>query len=142
MTIFGALGISSTGLGAHRKWMDAISDNLANMNNASAPDEVPFQERFVVAQSVNSFHRTAPLQGDSGAGVMVSGILLGDKEGRLVYEPDHPKADAEGNVRYPSINLGEQMTALMMSQRGYQANLAVVDRAKAAYEGAISIGRN
>ena len=34
-----------------------------------------------------------------------------------------------GYVRYPDIDLGDQMTQLIMAQRGYQANLAVVDRA-------------
>lgn len=142
MTIFSAIGISATGLTVHRKWMDAVSDNLANMNNASATNEVPFRERFVIATSVNAAYGTPPLEGRAGQGVMVGGIELGDAEGRMVYEPDHPLADKEGNVLYPDIDLGGQMTALLMSQRGYQANLAVVDRAKTAYEGAINLGRN
>ena len=32
MTIFGAIGIASTGLTVHRKWLDAVSDNLANVS--------------------------------------------------------------------------------------------------------------
>jgi flagellar basal-body rod protein FlgC len=34
------------------------------------------------------------------------------------------------------------MTQMIMAQRGYQANLAVVDRAKDAYQAAIQLGRN
>jgi flagellar basal-body rod protein FlgC len=59
-----------------------------------------------------------------------------------VHEPAHPLADADGNVRYPDIDLGSQMTQLIMAQRGYQANLAVVDRAKDAYTAALQLGRN
>ena len=33
------------------------------------------------------------------------------------------------------------MTQLIMSQRGYQANLAVIERAQAAYQQAIGLGR-
>jgi len=33
------------------------------------------------------------------------------------------------------------MTQLMVAQRGYQANLAVIDRARDAYQQALSIGR-
>jgi flagellar basal-body rod protein FlgC len=33
------------------------------------------------------------------------------------------------------------MTQLIMAQRGYQANLAVVDRARDAYLQALSIGK-
>ena len=35
MTIFGAIGIASTGLTVHRKWLDAVSDNLANVNTVA-----------------------------------------------------------------------------------------------------------
>jgi flagellar basal-body rod protein FlgC len=34
------------------------------------------------------------------------------------------------------------MSQLIMAQRGYQANLAVVDRAKDAYEAALRLGGN
>ena len=30
-----AIGIAGTGLSVHRKWLDAVADNLANMNTAS-----------------------------------------------------------------------------------------------------------
>ena len=78
----------------------------------------------------------------TGAGVRVKGIELGSAEGRMVFEPNHPLADAEGYVRYPDIDMSSQMTQLIMAQRGYQANAAIVDRAKATYEAALQIGRS
>jgi flagellar basal-body rod protein FlgC len=68
-------------------------------------------------------------------------MTLGDGEGRLVYEPDHELADANGYVRYPDIDLGDQMTQLLMAQRGYQANLATVERATNAYQSALQLGK-
>jgi flagellar basal-body rod protein FlgC len=59
-----------------------------------------------------------------------------------VYEPDNPIADAEGYVRYPDIDMSEQMGSLIMAQRGYQANAQVVDRARTMYESALQIGRS
>jgi flagellar basal-body rod protein FlgC len=41
----------------------------------------------------------------------------------------------------PDIDLSEQMSTLIMAQRGYQANAAVVDRAKTSYEAALQIGK-
>jgi flagellar basal-body rod protein FlgC len=134
MALFGALGIAGTGLTVHRKWLDAVSDNIANMNNASATSGEAFQARYVVAQAVD--------YGSGTGGVQVGGALLSGKtEGRLAYEPDHPLADADGMVRYPDIDLGSQMSQLMIAQRAYQANLTVVDRAKDAYQAALQIGR-
>jgi flagellar basal-body rod protein FlgC len=59
-----------------------------------------------------------------------------------VYEPDNPLADEQGYVRYPDIDLATQMGQLIMAQRGYQANAAVVDRAKETYQAALQIGRS
>ena len=59
-----------------------------------------------------------------------------------MYEPDNPIADADGYVRYPDVDLSEQMGSLIMAQRGYQANAQVVDRARTMYESALQIGRS
>jgi flagellar basal-body rod protein FlgC len=131
--VFDALNISGTGLYAHRKWLDAVSDNIANINNVSSTDGEAFKERFVVAQAVD--------YGSGEGGVRVAGAEFGSGEGRLVYEPTHPLADAEGYVRYPDIDLGEQMTQLIMAQRGYQANLTSVERATDAYRAALNLGK-
>jgi flagellar basal-body rod protein FlgC len=128
---FDAIGIAGTGLTLHRKWLDAVSDNLANINTVKPTDGEAFQARYVVAQ-----------EGEGTTGVYVAGAAYGDAAGRLVYEPDHPLADAEGYVRYPDIDLASQMGQLIMAQRGYQANAAVVDRAKETYQAALQIGRN
>jgi flagellar basal-body rod protein FlgC len=136
MTIFGAIGIASTGLTVHRKWLDAVSDNLSNMNTVRSTDEEAFRAKYVVAEAAN--------YGDDGLGegVRVAGIELGSAEGRMVYAPDHPLADEGGYVRYPDIDMSSQMTQLIMAQRGYQASAAVVDRAKESYQAALQIGRS
>jgi flagellar basal-body rod protein FlgC len=128
---FDAIGIAGTGLTLHRKWLDAIADNLANVNTAKPTSGAAFQARYIVAQEG---------QGDSG--VYVAGSALGSAEGRMVYEPGNPIADAQGYVRYPDHDLSEQMGALIMAQRGYQANAGVVDRAKETYQAALQIGRS
>jgi flagellar basal-body rod protein FlgC len=128
---FDAIGIAGTGLTLHRKWLDAISDNMANINTAKPTDGAAFQARYIVAQ-----------EGEGVSGAYVAGAAYGSAEGRLVYEPDNPVADDKGYVRYPDIDLSEQMGALIMAQRGYQANAGVVDRAKETYQAALQIGRN
>lgn len=128
---FDAIGIAGTGLTVHRKWLDALSDNIANINTATPTDGEAFRERYVLVEN-----------GSDSPGVFVAGIQLGDAEGRLVHQPDHPLADEDGYVRYPDIDLGDQMSQLILAQRGYEANAAVVDRAKTTYEAALQIGRS
>lgn len=132
MSTFGAIGVASTGMTVYRKWIDAVSDNLANMNNATSTAEAAYQAKYVVASEIPT---------SSGGGAQVSGIALGSAEGRVVYEPTNPLADQDGYVRYPDVDMASQMTQLIMAQRGYQANAAVVDRARASYEAALQIGR-
>jgi flagellar basal-body rod protein FlgC len=133
MPIFGSIGIASTGVTVYRKWLDAVSDNISNLNTVRRSDEEAFRARYVEAQAVD--------YGSGTGGVQVAGIHLGSAEGRMVYEPGHPLADDQGYVRYPDIDLGSQMAQLLMAQRGYQANLAVVDRAREAYQSALQIGK-
>jgi flagellar basal-body rod protein FlgC len=107
---------------------------MSNINTVNPYDAEPFRERLIVAQAVR--------YGDGDGGVRVARAEFGgDPEGRVVYDPSHPLANEEGMVRYPDIDMGDQMVALMMAQRGYQANLAVVERATNAYQAALQLGK-
>jgi flagellar basal-body rod protein FlgC len=132
--IFGAMNTAGSGLNVYQTWLDAVSDNIANMNDSVNGDAPVFQERFVQAQAMNS-------PDGSDGGVQITGIKLGDTTGRLAYEPNNPMANAKGYVKYADIDLGEQMTQMMLAQRGYQANLATIDRAKDAYQAALELGK-
>lgn len=135
-SMFSAIDTAGSALRVYRTWLDAVSDNVANINTVRPTSEAAYQQRFVVAR---------PVDGDAsgrGAGVEVAGIALSSAEGRLVHQPDHPLADADGMVRVPDVDLGEQLVQLMVAQRGYQSNLAVVDRARDTYLAALQIGRS
>ena len=73
MSVFGALGIAGSGLVTHRKWLDAVSDNIANMNDATSTDKPAFQARMVEAQAVD--------YGTGDGGVHVSGVKFGSAAG-------------------------------------------------------------
>lgn len=137
MSIFGAIGAAGSGMTLARKWMDAVGDNLANMNNVSRTDEDAFRQRYIVAQAADYGTDYT----ESSGGVKIAGAAFGSGEGILTYEPDHPLADAQGYVKRPNIDMASQMGQLIISQRAYQANAAVVDRAKTSYEAALQIGR-
>ncbi len=136
MSLFPVFDTTTSGLHANRIWMDAVADNIANINTAKPFDGPAFQARYVLVDSV---------RGDSndpagvGGGVQVVGAAFGDAQGTVRYEPGHPLANKDGLVRYPDIDLGDQMTQLIQAQRSYQLNLSVIDRAKESYQQAINI---
>jgi flagellar basal-body rod protein FlgC len=132
--IFSILGVATSGMGAYKTWLNAVADNVANMNNVVRTDEAAFQERFVEVK---------PLVGDDsiGDGVVVSGVQYGDPNGILAYEPNHPLADEEGMIRRSAVQLTDQMVYMQLAQRGYQANVRTFESAKEAYETILSIGK-
>ena len=136
--LFPTFQTASSGLGVFRTWIDAVSDNMANLDTVRPTSGPAYQARFVVAQPIGTGQEAIT---GAPAGAQVTGISFGDPAGRLVHDPTNPLADAQGMVRYPDVDMGDQMTQLIIAQRGYEANLSVIDRAKDAYQQALSIGR-
>jgi flagellar basal-body rod protein FlgC len=131
---FHSLSIATSGMNVYQSWLDAVADNVSNLNTVRRTDEAAFQERFLVARSAQS------PDGRPG-GSVIDRAEFGNPLGRLVHDPLHPLADDEGFVRMPAMDLSDQMTHLLMAQRGYQANVAAFERARDAYQRALEIGR-
>lgn len=72
-------------------------------------------------------------------GVRVAGIAEDQGEGKLLYEPAHPDADANGYVRYPDIDTTQELVNLMDAKRVYEANAAVFQTTKSMLRAAIDI---
>ena len=129
MGAFDALRIAGSSLGMHQTWLDALAHNIANVNTVTGTDENAFQEQLVVASARED------------GGVYVAGVELGSAEGRLTYQPDHPLADEDGYVRLPDMELSDQMSSLIMAQRGFQASVTTTKHAQDSYAAALQIGR-
>jgi flagellar basal-body rod protein FlgC len=126
---YDAIGISSTGMMLNQTWLDAISDNLANINDTVSPSSPVFQERFIQAQA------------NAGTnGVSITGTAFGSAAGQLVYDPTNPVANAQGYVKQTTVDMSTQMTNLIVAQRAYQANSTAVSSAKDMYQSALQIG--
>lgn len=134
MGLFQALDTAVTGATMSRVWLDAISDNVANINTTRPPDEEPFRAREVIAASVST-------SSGIGKGVRVSQIALSDAEPNLLYDPTHPHADEFGLVRQSNVQLDKEMTNLLIANRVYSMNLSVMQTAVKSYRAALQIGR-
>lgn len=72
-------------------------------------------------------------------GVAITGVAETQGEGRMVYEPSHPNADADGYVRYPDINTTQEMVNLYDAKRIYEANASVFQVAKSMLRASLDI---
>ena len=129
MGAFNLLGIAGSSLGMHQTWLDALADNIANVNTVRPTSQSAYQAKYVVSAALPE------------GGVEVAGIAAGSAQGQVINDPTSPLADANGNVRAPDIDLAQQMTELVMAQRGYQASVQVTKDAQETYASALTIGR-
>lgn len=132
MSLFSVFGISGSGMDAYQTWLDAISGNVANLNDSGPTSQPAYQARSIQVSEAGT--------GQVGDGVRVSGVQLGSPQGVLSYEPQNPLADANGMVRRPAIDLPGQMVQLVMAERDYQSNVNVITQARQAYESALGLG--
>lgn len=114
------LKIAASGLKAQTGRMRVISENIANADStALTPEADPYRRR------VPSFKST--LDRAIGARTVKMDKIVPDRSDfRLVHEPGHPAADADGYVKKPNVNTLVETVDLREAQRSYEANLNVI----------------
>jgi flagellar basal-body rod protein FlgC len=141
MGLFDSLDISGSGLGAERMRMDVTAENLANAQTTRGANGQPYRRKEVVLQEVgNGSGFGAALAGAMGAtpgaapgGVQVAGITEDSTPDKLVYDPGHPDANAQGYVRMPNVDSVTEMVDLITASRSYEANVTAMQTAKTMF---------
>lgn len=136
-------GISSTSsaLDAERIRMDVVSQNIANVDTTHGVDGKPYQRQQVVFESILNAQQAADNSGSTPQTVQIARIMNDSRPPRMVYNPAHPDANAQGMVAMPDINMHEEMVDMIASSRAYEANLAVVKNSRSMAMQALSIGK-
>lgn len=138
MNYFRSFEISSAGLAVEMLRMETAALNVANANTSAAPGTQPFQALEVVASSIGSERATdAPQFYHTALNASVEPQL---STPRMVYEPAHPHADADGFVAYASVDVLSETIAMMRATRAYEANIKAINAAKAMAQSALDIG--
>ena len=91
--------------------MNAISDNIANMNDVTSTSQAAYQPRFVVTAADPRPGRGARAGAREEASI--GGGIAGHRHrpgrtraGVLEYDPNSPLADKHGMVRAADVDLG------------------------------------
>jgi len=122
--MYGTLDISTSGLVAQRTQLDTIAGNIANAQTTSRLDgrPGPFLRRVALMAA-----------GDEagGPGVRVTSVVEDHvRPPRVVHDPSHPHADANGNVAYPNVDPMVEMVNAMVAVRAYEANVTAIEATK------------
>jgi flagellar basal-body rod protein FlgC len=137
MGLFDGLDVSATGLTAQRLRMDVTAENLANAQTTRGANGQPYRRKEVVLQEIPQGGFGAQLSsamngGGTGGvgGVQVAQIAEDSTPGKLVYDPGHPDANAQGYVRMPNVDTVTEMVDLIDSSRAYEANVTAMQSTK------------
>lgn len=142
MNLMPGINSTSSALQAEKLRMDIIGQNIANAHTTRGPDGKAYQRQTVQFESkMMELGRDQNGEMRMGQGVNVRGVVADQTPGPLLYDPGHPDADAEGNVRLPNVNLTHEMVDLISASRSYEANLQVVRTSKQLAQQAMKIGR-
>jgi flagellar basal-body rod protein FlgC len=149
MGMFDAFDISASALTAERMRMDVTAENLANAQTTRTADGGPYRRKEVVLQEVakgGGFAgnlKAAMGAGNSGraGGVEVAGIAEDSTPNKMVYDPGHPDADANGYVAMPNVDSVTEMVDLISASRAYEANVTALQSAKTMFSKTLELLR-
>ena len=152
MSLMGSLNVSASGMSAQRTRMDIISQNIANVNTTRDENGDVYRRQTVVFAEKNDSNfesiltamqtgisrKTDPL----GDGVKITGIAEDHVTPmKMVYEPAHPDADADGYVTMPNVNTVTEMTNLIDASRSFEANVTAFNATKNMALKGLEIGK-
>lgn len=141
---FDAVDVSASALSAERMRMNTSSSNLANAQTTRTPEGGPYRRKDVVFEANPTREFASVLNGEMQAEmhkVRVSDVVSDPNAPKLVHDPNHPDANADGMVAYPNINTMEEMVNLMTASRTYEANVTAINVSKNMMQKALEIGR-
>jgi flagellar basal-body rod protein FlgC len=113
--------------------MRVISENIANAD--STPQSAggdPYRRKIPTFRSELDRSLDAQL-------VELGKVQTDTSAFRLKYEPGHPAADTNGNVKYPNVNPLVEMTDMRDAQRSYEANINVISATRRMIQRTIDI---
>jgi flagellar basal-body rod protein FlgC len=125
--------IAASGLRAQAGRMRIISENIANADStAPQPGADPYRRKVPTFQT--EVDRALDVQ------LVELGKVQTDKSDfKLKYEPGHPAADKNGNVKYPNVNSLVELTDMREAQRSYEANINVIGATRRMIQRTIDI---
>jgi flagellar basal-body rod protein FlgC len=160
--VFSGIDVSARGMKAQRRRMDAIAENIANVDTTRTEKGGPYRRKIVQIRegAQQTFGRILAWSGmaldatderhfqTGGAGFSdavrlpgaVESALTEDQNAfKIVHEPSHPDADANGDVLMPNVNVVTEMVDMISASRSYEANVTAINAAKAIAKDSLEI---
>ncbi len=147
MSLANVFDIAGMGMSAQSIRLNTTASNLANAQSASSNTDEVYRARHPVFETMrldmleNKGGGMPSLADDASMGMRVAGIVESDAPLVRRYEPNHQKADEEGYVYYPNVNVVEEMADMISASRSFQVNVELMNSAKQMMQGLLRLGQ-
>lgn len=147
MSLGSVFDIAGMGMSAQSVRLNTTASNLANAQAASSNTDEVYRARHPVFETVRrdvmngSYSAIPSVIDESSIGLRVTDIVESKEPLDKRYEPNHAKADADGYVYYPNVNVVEEMADMISASRSFQINVELMNSAKQMMQGVLRLGQ-
>lgn len=141
MALTGIFDIAGSGMNAQSVRLNTTASNIANAETASSSSDEVYRGRHPVFSTLYHNMTSQGFESPESVGVKVDGIVESQAPLQPRYEPHHPKADDNGYVYYPNVNVVEEMTNMISASRSFQVNVEMMNSAKQMVQRVLTLGQ-
>ncbi len=135
MDLMKSMIIAASGLKAQGGRMRVIAENMANAGStAKTPDGEPYRRKIPTFTA--ELDRATGVERVKVGKIERSTSAFGER-----YEPGHPAADERGYVKTSNVNSLVESIDMGQAQRGYEANLNVINTSRRMLNATIELLR-
>ncbi|OGI07428.1 MAG: hypothetical protein A2Y40_04050 [Candidatus Margulisbacteria bacterium GWF2_35_9] len=128
--VFDVITVSKAGMNVQQQKMQAIAENIANINTSKTIGGGPYYKKTLVVKT-NRKNNTPYV-----ASVQQSVAMM-----QRIYDPANADADEEGYVYISNSSLSQEMVDMATVRRLYEANAAVFSSAKQMAQTVMNLGK-
>jgi len=145
MSLSNIFDVAGSGMNAQSVRLNTTASNIANANTASSSSGETYRGRHPVFSAVQasmlSDRYGVGQDTPEATGVKIDGIIESAAPLQPRYEPANPKANEDGYVYYPNVNIVEEMTNMISASRSFQVNVEVMNAAKQMVQRVLTLGQ-
>ena len=149
MAFMSSMNVVGSGLTAQQLRLDVISENVTNSQTTRTEGGGAYRRKMVVFQAEGTRSPfQAALDRARGVassrmegGVRVTQIVEDPSDLKLVYDPTHPDANADGYVELPNVDMIKEITDAMAAAQAYSANVMAFNVLKQVATKGLEIGQ-
>ena len=148
MAFLSSMNVVGSGLTAQQLRLDVVSENITNRTTTRTEGGGAYRRKMVVFEAEGerspfqaALDRALGRGAGTAGGVRVTEIVEDPSDFKLVYDPEHPDANAEGYVEMPNVDLMQEMADAMAASQAYSANVTAFNVLKQVAAKGLEIGK-